>query len=48
MMTESLDNIVIGNINIEIKSILHINSTLEPIIFLHDFDRLTPQRLFNS
>ena len=33
MMTESLDNIVIGNINIEIKSILHINSTLEPIIF---------------
>ena len=36
MMTESLDNIVIGNINIEIKSILHINSTLEPIIFLHE------------
>ena len=36
MMTESLDNIVIDNINIEIKSILHINSTLEPIIFLHE------------
>ena len=36
MMTESLDNLVIGNNNIEIKSILHINSTLEPIIFLHE------------
>ena len=35
MMTESLDNIVIDNINIEIKSILHINSTLEPVSYTH-------------
>jgi len=35
-MTEVNDYILIDDIKIEVKSILHKNSTLEPIVFLHE------------
>ena len=35
-MTEINDYILIDDIKIEVKSIIHKNSTLEPIVFLHE------------
>ena len=35
-MNEINDNLVIDGISIEIKSLIHKNSSLEPIIFLHE------------
>ena len=36
IMTEINDYILIDDIKIEVKSIIHKNSTLEPIVFLHE------------
>lgn len=36
MMIENIDYLHLNNVKLEIKSILHENSTLAPIIFLHE------------